>query len=80
MIENTGTPNMTAEKAREMLMEEERREKADETVNVIRKEKDRCTHCKKLGHIKETCWKLYSELRSNTYKEVNSTKGSHIIC
>lgn len=74
----SATPNMTAEKAREMLMEEERREKADETVNVIRKEKDRCTHCKKLGHKKETCWKLHPELRSNTLE--SSTKGLHISC
>ena len=64
------TPNMTAEKAREMLMEEERREQVDEVVNLARgSEKFKCSHCKRDGHKKDTCWQLHPELKPDKFKK-----------
>jgi hypothetical protein len=82
------TLNMTAERARAMLMEEERREVVDERLNFTRgsgsrsKEIFKCSYCKKDGHKKETCWKLHPELIPDKYKDgmEGPTKGLNIIC
>lgn len=69
------TSDMTAEKAREMLLEDERREAANNgdqpsttTVLAYRASNKRgqeaggCQHCHKTGHKEDACWKKHPEL------------------
>lgn len=69
------TSNMTAEKAREMLLEDERREAANHgeqasnarvlahrTFDRQGQEAGGCQHCHKPGHKEDSCWKKHPEL------------------
>ena len=70
------TKDMTAEKAREMLLEDERRLKADSGSSALvtrghghrGTEAGSCRHCGKTGHKEDSCWKKYPELIPNRYK------------
>jgi hypothetical protein len=69
------TKDMTAEKARAMLLEEDRRQDhVNETKSMTglmrhfdnkSKGSNRCAHCNKIGHNKEGCWKLHPEQASD---------------
>ncbi len=68
------TKDMTAEKAREMLLEDERRLKADSRASVLvkRSHGHRDTgsfrHFDKTGQNEDLCWKKYLKLISDRYK------------
>jgi len=65
----SATDGMTAAKATEMLLEEERRLKDDDELDggvamlAIRggKKGVKCSHCGKAGHAVETCWRKHPE-------------------
>ena len=67
---------MTAEKAREMLLEDEQRLKADSGASALvthshghqGKGTGSCWHCGKTGHKEDACWKKYPELIPDRYK------------
>ena len=69
------TKDMTAEKAREMLLDDERRLNADSRASalVTRGHPNRntavgsCQYYEKPGHKGDSCWKKYPELISNQY-------------
>ena len=69
------TKDMTAEKAREMLLEDERRLKADSWASALvtcghpnrNTEAGSCRHCGKPGHKEDSCWKKYPELIPDRY-------------
>lgn len=79
------TPDITAEKAKEMVLEEHRRtmdhEKEKDTNSTAyagrfgkqsrpdRPEVGRCPVCQRLGHTKDTCWKEHEELMPDWFKE-----------
>ena len=68
------TKDMTAEKAREMLLEDERRLKADSGASALvtrghgHRDTGSCRHCGKTGHKEDLCWKKYPELIPDRYK------------
>jgi len=63
--------DMTAEKARAMLLEEDRRQNhmnENQSIKALKarfdnksKEREQCKHCKKDSHTEANCWKLHSE-------------------
>ncbi len=64
---------MTAEKARTMLLEEDRRQNhvnENQGIKSLRifgnksKERKQCKHCKRGFHTEAKCWKLHSEQAS----------------
>ena len=68
----SATDGMTAAKATEMLLEEERRLKDDEDLEggvammAIRGEKKKgmkCSHCGRAGHTEDRCWQKHPEQR-----------------
>ena len=70
------TKDITVEKAREMLLEDEKRLKADSEISALvihshghqGKGKDSCRYCGKTGDKEDACWKKYPELIPNQYK------------
>ena len=70
------TKDMTAEKAREMLLEDERRLKANSGASALvtrghghqGTEAGSCRYCGKPGHKEDSCWKKYPELIPDRYK------------
>jgi len=67
------TKDMTAEKARTMLLDEDRRQNhvnENQGIKFLRifgnksKERKQCKHCKRGFHIEAKCWKLHSEQAS----------------
>ena len=67
---------MTAEKAREMLLEDERRLKANSGASALvtrghghqGTEAGGCQYCGKAGHKEDSCWRKYPELIPDRYK------------
>ena len=66
------TEGMTADKAKEMLREHERRHNDEDLEGLglhgYRAKRQRvstptCTHCHQQGHLKANCWNLHPELR-----------------
>ena len=79
------TPDITAEKAKSMLLDEERRRKDVENpmtlyskLNQRRKQQPlisaKCSHCHKDRHTAEQCWDLYPLLAPNWVKEKREGK------
>lgn len=70
------TKNMTVEKARKMLFEDEQGLKADFGASALvihsydqgRKATGNCLHCDRIGHKEDSCWKKYPKLILNWYK------------
>ncbi len=68
------TKDMTAQKARKMLLGDERRRKADSGASALvifghgHRDTGSCRYCGKTGHKEDLCWKKYPELIPDQYK------------
>lgn len=80
---------MTADKAKDMLLEEHRRTIDHEKDNTMAlagrfgkqsrpdRAMERCSIYQKPGHTKDTCWKEYEEQAPNWFKEREALKSQN---
>ncbi|KAF6218139.1 hypothetical protein HO133_006098 [Letharia lupina] len=83
------TPSITAEKARQMVLEASRQHNqalhnSQDSARVFKagfqgkgKEKEPCDHCRSTGHLSEKCWTEYPQLAPDWYKEMMKDQAKH---
>ncbi|KAF6231597.1 hypothetical protein HO173_010129 [Letharia columbiana] len=82
------TPSITAEKARQMVLEANRQHNqalhSQDSARFFKagfqgkgKEKEPCDHCGSTGHLSEKCWTEYPQLAPDWYKEMMKDQAKH---
>lgn len=69
------TPNITAEKARQMVLEASRQHSqalhnSQDPARAFKAEREKCDHCGSTGHLSYKCWTVHPELAPEWFRQL----------